>query len=736
MQTTEILAPAGNTECAYAALQSGADALYLGYSAFSARAGAENFNDDALSSLLKDAHILGAKVYVAMNTLVKESEREEFLRTLLKLWGMGVDAIILQDIFLGKYVHDNYPEIVLHVSTQAGVCSVAGARLAKDYGFSRVILARETPFREIEKIAKIIETEVFVQGALCTCFSGQCYFSSFVGGQSGNRGRCKQPCRKRYSYDRVGMTEQAYALSLSDLCVGEEIKKLATAGVCSFKIEGRMRRKEYVAAAVKYYRALLGGVEEKEKAQKLSDLKRAYNRGNYTRGLAFGQDKRFLSRAVQGHLGEKVGVVKVVGGKYFVESVFRPSKGDGFKILREGQEVGGAFYESTQGRGFILSSKLRLKNGDGVFVTTDTAAMARSLSGERKRLLRLSLVFAVGERAIVSGDGVEVVSEFTIEEAKTGALSEEEVKRCFEKVDALPLRVEFEKLEIKGRGFVPKSALNAFRREFYRQWTEKTARTKNIEPAFKSFPTPAFFGENSKTAVISDDFTGVKTEIAIYKPSSYFTALPESFLRGDFEKYVYCPPLMTDEELCRLFSTAAEYGLGVYADNYAAVYAAKASGVKLFAGTGFNLTNSLSIAELLKESCVVYYALSKELSVKESEGLTGEKAFSLTHGDIKLMDLCYCPFGKSCLSCDRRTAYTLTDEIGRAFPVRRYEVDGECRFEVFNCAKLVGRGVPLAGRLIEVTAEKEKAAANATTEEQQRKSYEKYTSGHAKNGVQ
>ena len=326
----EILAPSGNLECADVAIRSGANAIYLGYTAFSARDGADNFDEQALAATLQKAHLAGVKVYVAMNTVVKSCELDSFLTTLLSLWGLGVDAIILQDILLGKYIHSLYPQIVLHLSTQAGVCTSFGALLAKEYGFSRVILARETPLEEIKKITSIIETEVFVQGALCTCFSGQCYFSSYVGGNSGNRGRCKQPCRKQYSYDRNGFEEKAYALSLSDLSVGEDIQRLIDAGVVSFKIEGRMRRKEYVGAAVRYYRAILDGTEA---AQMRSDLMRTYNRGNYTKGLAFGQDKRFLSRSVQGHIGEKVGIVKVEKGRFLVESSFKATQGDSFKIL-------------------------------------------------------------------------------------------------------------------------------------------------------------------------------------------------------------------------------------------------------------------------------------------------------------------------------------------------------------------------------------------------------------------
>ena len=269
----EILAPAGNAECAQAAINHGANAIYLGYSQFSARQSAENFDVDALCAVIQQAHLQDVKVYIAMNTLVKDSELAVFTQTLLQVWALGVDAIIMQDVLLGRAIHKRYPEIVLHLSTQAGVCTLDGAKFAQESGFSRVILARETPLKEITEIASFMETEVFVQGALCTCFSGQCYFSSFAGGNSGNRGRCKQPCRKLYTYDRVGHEEKSYALSLSDLSVGEQIEKLRQAGVVSFKIEGRMRRAEYVAAAVRYYRALLDGDTANVK-QYLSDLKR------------------------------------------------------------------------------------------------------------------------------------------------------------------------------------------------------------------------------------------------------------------------------------------------------------------------------------------------------------------------------------------------------------------------------------------------------------------------------
>ena len=729
----EILAPAGNTECADAAIKSGADAIYLGLNAFSARQNAGNFDGSELRALLAKAHFCGVKVYVAMNTLVKDSELDAFEENLLSAWNSGVDAVILQDIFLGKSIHARYPEIVLHLSTQAGVCTTDGARLAKECGFSRVILARETPLAEIKKIAEILETEVFVQGALCTCFSGQCYFSSFAGGNSGNRGRCKQPCRKLYAYDRKGNTEKNYALSLSDLCVGEDMQKLIDAGVVSFKIEGRMRRPEYVAAAVRYYRRILDGKADLEGT--LSDLKRTYNRGNYTKGLAFGQDKRFLSTAIQGHIGEKVGVVKVVNGKFFVESKFLPKQGDAFKILREGKEVGGASFSKAEGRGFTLFSKTRLKNGDGVFITTDTSVNERVLQGERKGAIVLQLSFQVGERAKVKCGDVEVCSEQPLERAASRPLTREELIACFKKTDGLSVDVDFSEIQLHGDIFIPKSGLNALRREFYQALIERVTGGRQVLQ--KKFELPVFVGENQKIAVIADDFKGVKADIAIYKPDDFSAELPQNFLDGKFEKYLYLPSFYQEEDLIKLWQNAKDKIEGIYAENYGQLLFAKEHGWKVFAGTGFNLFNGVALQTLLDYDCVAYYAISKEANMQEASALVSDKAFVLSSGNIKVMDLCYCPFGKTCSACDKKTLYTLTDENGRVFPVRRYlSAGGACRFEVYNCADLIGQGVPCAGKLLDLTLVSDKeGASKADTDEKQKGIYEKYTSGHLKRGV-
>ncbi|MBQ7913622.1 MAG: U32 family peptidase [Clostridia bacterium] len=734
----EILAPAGNEACANAAINSGADAIYLGFSAFSARQSAENFDEAAFRRLILKAHCLGVKVYVAMNTLVKDEEISDFFKNLLFAWNMGADAIIMQDLFLGKLVHELYPQIILHASTQAGVCTVEGAEFAKECGFSRVILARETPLSEIQEIAKLIETEVFVQGALCTCFSGQCYFSSFAGGNSGNRGRCKQPCRKLYAYNRNGNEEKNYALSLSDLCVGEDVQKLIAAGVVSFKIEGRMRREEYVAAAVSYYRNVLDGARGLN--ARLSDLKRTYNRGNYTKGLAFGQDKRFLSTAVQGHLGEKVGVVKVVNGEFLVESTFQPRQGDAFKILRDGKEVGGAMYAKTARKAFVITSKIRLKNGDGVFITTDVEVNERVLKTERRGKLTISLRFVEGEAPIAIFGDKKVVGEKTLQTALNQPLTAEQLKTCFSKTDGLPLDVDFSDIYLKGNVFIPKSELNAFRRAFFavicdeiavgcrERYREKTCDISAIAPL-----------QTRKTAVIATEFKGVETDVAIFKPNDFSQPLPEAFKNGKFEKYLYFPAFTTRTDISAIEKYLKQTDIcGIYAENYGGMFFAQERGLNIFAGTGLNLTNRHALSVLLRSPRLTYYAVSKELNEGEMKNLLGEGAFALSSGNIKIMDLCYCPFGKSCGVCDKRSKYALTDENRRVFPVRRYlSADGNCRFEVFNCADLIGVGAKDASQLLDLTlfTNCQPAVQSKNDEGMQKRIYANYTSGHIRRGV-
>lgn len=669
----EILAPAGGAQAARAALLSGADAIYLGLGRFSARASAENFGVPEFSEILRLAHIMGAKVYVALNTLVKDDELGDFFKTALAVWNAGADAVLLQDIFLGRELKRRYPEMVLHLSTQAGCCNVHGAELAKEFGFSRVVLARETPVSEISAIAKIVETEAFVQGALCSSFSGQCYLSSFIGNNSGNRGRCKQPCRKKYRLDRKGYGEAAYALSPSDLCLGKRIEELLSAGVSSLKIEGRMRRPEYVAAAVKYYRALSDG---KPAEEAFCALRRAYNRGDYTEGLGFGQKQNFLSRNVQGHIGERIGTVSFRHGVPFCRCSYIAERGDGFKILRGGREVGGAVFSEKGEGGFFLSAGEQLREGDEVRLTTSVRSNAEALIPAKLRPIEIDLRFVAGEPPRAACEGLVFEGEEPLDGAKRAPLSEEELSSCFRKTDGLPFEV-LTNVETRG-AFLPKSALNAFRRNFYAALCGKIAPAREplvpIEGEARIAPE-----QGTRSAALGEG----NADILIYKPADY-SELSRPGASG--EVFLYLPPLFTKDDETLVAEKLFLFD-GIYADGYYGIALAAKYHIPLFAGTGFNLTNAYAVAGIQKYA--KYFALSKELTVREQNKLAVRGAFALAGGDIKVMDLGYCPFGAECGDCDRKNFYRLTDEEGRVFPLRRYRISGMvCRFELYNCAAL------------------------------------------------
>ncbi len=272
----EILSPCGSPESLDAALNAGTDAVYLGLSSFSARKNAANFSFDELKSGVKKAHRQGVKVYAAINTLVFDDEIKELEKTVLQAEEANVNAVIVQDLGVTSVIKKTAPSLKLHASTQMTVTSASGAEFAKKYGFKRVVLPRELSFEEIKKITSAvdIETEVFVHGALCVCLSGQCLLSAVIGGRSGNRGLCAQPCRLNYTCG-----ERDNVLSLKDLSLIDELKRLEEVGVTSAKIEGRMKRPEYVEAASGQCKAALSG--QKTDTQLLRSV---FSRSGFTKG--------------------------------------------------------------------------------------------------------------------------------------------------------------------------------------------------------------------------------------------------------------------------------------------------------------------------------------------------------------------------------------------------------------------------------------------------------------------
>lgn len=322
----ELLAPAGNLEILKGVIESGADAVYVGGSMFGARAYANNFTEEELLEAIDFAHLRGVKVYLTVNTLIKNSEFSKLYDYLLPYYKRGLDAVIVQDIGVVKAIHEYFPSMEIHTSTQMTVTGADGVRFLSQFGVTRVVMAREVSLAEMKRIHEEtgMELEAFVHGALCYSYSGQCLFSSILGGRSGNRGRCAQPCRLPYT---VKGKKDEYILSLKDMCGIKALDKLHDAGVYSLKIEGRMKQLEYACGVVKYYRSYI-------------DSKKPVTDADYDRIKALGNRCGFTDRYYFDHNGsDMVTYVK----PNFVSNAAEPSPEkrklsiEGELVLREGE---------------------------------------------------------------------------------------------------------------------------------------------------------------------------------------------------------------------------------------------------------------------------------------------------------------------------------------------------------------------------------------------------------------
>ena len=323
MKKPEILSPGGSIDSIHAAINAGCDAVYVSGKKYGARAFADNPDDMALVSVIDDVHFYNKKIYITVNTVFTQNDFKDFYRYMKLIYEAGADAVIVQDLGVMSFIHNEFPDLSIHASTQMNIMQAKGANLLKPYGVTRVVPARELSFTELRQMREHtdMEIEIFVQGALCFSCSGQCLMSSLIGGRSGNKGACAQPCRKMY---RMESGKSAYYLSLKDLCTLNHIPELINLSVDSFKIEGRMKKPEYVALTTHLYRKYVdmyyelgdGGYKKKiaesdELNRDIEMLKDIYNRGGFTCGYLTGEAKRenMLSSDRPNHLGLKVGKV-------------------------------------------------------------------------------------------------------------------------------------------------------------------------------------------------------------------------------------------------------------------------------------------------------------------------------------------------------------------------------------------------------------------------------------------
>lgn len=409
MKKVELLAPAGNMDSLKAAVMAGCDAVYLGGVLFGARAFAGNFTNEEIVYAINYAHLYGVKVYVTINTIIYDSEVERFLDYVRFLHKNNVDAVIIQDIGMFDLLRKKFPNLELHASTQMNIHNYDGALLTKKLGFKRVVMARETPIDVIKKIKEEIdiEIEVFIHGALCVSYSGECLLSALVGKRSGNRGTCAQICRKKYDFyddDKNKLNTNNYLLSTKDLCTLKYIDKLIEIGVDSLKIEGRMKRSPYVYLVTKTYRKVIDNYYNTGKLKidenDIIELKKMFNR-NFTKGFMLNEDNNnFTYDKRPNNIGIEVGqVISKVKNDLKIKLTYGVSVHDGLRILDDKEDKGLVINKM-----FINNkSVLEAKKGDVITLKYDKYVEKNSkvlLTSSKKQLDSISEAINAQERFI------------------------------------------------------------------------------------------------------------------------------------------------------------------------------------------------------------------------------------------------------------------------------------------------------------------------------------------------
>ena len=604
----EILAPAGGEEQLLAAVRCGADAVYLGMKTFSARSGAENFDFEALRRSVAFCHGRGVKVHVAVNTVAMDSELADLETTADAIAASGADAVILQDLAAVKLFREKYPTIKRHMSTQAAVHNCEGARAAIALGFDRVVLARELTLNEIADIAKTgIECEVFVHGALCMCVSGTCYMSSALGGRSGNRGRCAQPCRLNFSNG-----ERDYALSLKDMSHIKHIAELKAAGVVSLKIEGRLKRPEYVAAAVTACRKAEKGEPWDEET-----LRAVFSRAGFTDGYLTGKrDVSMFGRRDENAVSETNAVLGSLRELY----------------RRERSSVPVAMHLSVK-------------------------------QGEKTKLT----VFCEGKELTVFGSVPETALKRPIDL--------EFAKSSLSKTGGTPFYLEKLDADIDSDLCVMSSELNAMKKEALEKLLALREETEPAKARDFSFGNQGR-KKTSDNAVwlrfaSTDQLCGEEEAERIILPADEILKTPE-LISSLGEKLVAELPYLAfpadESAVIRSAEKLKELGVKhVWAENIYAVDLGKKLGFEVCGGFGLNVTNSVAAGEYEKlglESVTV----SMELPANRISALSTDIPLGVTvYGHLPLMRFRACPARKSsgCGKCNGRP--TLTDRYGAEF---------------------------------------------------------------------
>ncbi len=647
---TELLAPAGSIESFYAAVNSGADSVYLGGKLFNARASSQNFDNEEMKHIISYAHNKNVKVYVTLNIVLKDEEITDALNYALFLYENDVDAVIVQDLGMLYLIKKFIPDLPVNISTQAAVYDEYGVKFFEHYDVNRVIMAREMSLSQLKEAVKNTNTnlEIFIHGALCTCYSGQCYMSSFLGGRSGNRGKCAQPCRLSYNfYDKENneLLEDLGTipvLSLKDFIAGETITELIEAGITTFKIEGRMKGPEYTSTVVEYYRQIIDDYY----AGKKSDFKES--------------EKRAITTFSRG----------------YTNSYLKPDKDDEM------------FARTSSG----------VKGEDIDEIREETKDKTEEFSSCRRNKINFDLTLKVGEKAsLTAADGkntVVVKSDEACETSIKNPATDEMVHEQLEKLGNSIYEIDNLNIEMEENVFVRKSTLNQLRRDavdllykkgsVYYNRKESKSITKNEIFSFKNTGgdnrPKLSLKINSSDEICFADKLKVKR---IYIPYDLNMDLIKNI--DVKEKYLYLPNIVSKSQYdifknnMKLYEELFD---GVCVNNAGSFYYFKEnSSLKIHCGPFFNIINTFS-AMLLEERGAEGFTFSVEANIRDMESITKHTSIKteiIAHQYAQLMIMKNCPMSlvkncknlQDCEVCSYRNKYALKDRKGVYFNVER-----------------------------------------------------------------
>ena len=735
----ELLAPAGTMENFMAALESGADAIYLGGKVFNARAHAANFGIDELREAVRLAHILDVSVYVTVNILIGDTELKDLEQYIKDLDSIGVDAIIVQDLAVAEIAKRVAPNIHLHGSTQMTAATLDAVRFYESLGFTRVVLARELSLKEIQHICKHCkaEIEVFVHGALCVCYSGQCLMSSFIGGRSGNRGACAQPCRLPYELldskgESVLPKHEAYLLSPKDLNYSEHMNELVAAGVTSFKVEGRMKKVSYVRQVIGTYREILDDASIHENQRKA--LASGFNRGFSTAYLEDTVGRQMMTVVAPNHQGKPIGESYTKKGEVYLSLTEPIEQGSLVKIL---QSNGSVTYYTVDDEWTCVSDTLckgrpaeGLAVGQLYLASTPKNTKLRGLQ-EFTRKYDMSVYLSVGSNGetnyteltaiLDSGLSVTVTNEYVPAIANKVPTSLEKVTEQLGRLGNTLFRLSYVDIP-EGPYMWPASVLNALRRDavtaletalithHVESW-QALQVTGDVDYDFKAQHELSYDTCPMISARV-DEIEGVKAAIAggaqkivfggdRLSRTPYALSIYDEVARLCAQSDVICtfatPRVVKDDEV-EAYKHTLEAIVQAHPDSISihvpqALLWLRELGYTgaIEADTGLNIFNTptLHFWEQLHISCV---NPSQELTLKQITELAKHSHVpieTMIHGYTEMMISEYCAIASfvgtgSKVNCPMpcvKESYSLKDRKGEIFPIR---TDPYCRMHIMN----------------------------------------------------